>query len=197
MGFIVSSLYEPWKWFETNEIPALEGIQVVLGPLKEANPLLAVQFPTVQLTDHTGAATKKIERTSHDHFFVNGTFESGAVLSYSLRGGPAFDGTCGAFWRIYGTKGAIQITGPDSYLQIAEDNFTFKLHEYEKEGLEEIRAEKDEFSAEQYSLFCKNIARLYEGFADGKSAEEGVPTWEDAVKRHAFVEEMYKKAGVQ
>ncbi|KAF1979735.1 NAD-binding Rossmann fold oxidoreductase family protein [Bimuria novae-zelandiae CBS 107.79] len=177
-------------------VHSLEAIQVVLGPLKETNPLFSIQFPTVQLTDHTGAPTTTVQRTSHDHFLLNGTLASGAVLSYSLRGGPAFDGS-GAFWRIYGTKGAIQVTGPDSYLQIAEENISIKVFEYGKEGLEELHADKDEWSAEKYSLYCKNIARLYEGFADGKGAEQGVLGWEDAVKRQKFVEEMYKKAGVQ
>jgi predicted dehydrogenase len=157
----------------------------VLGPLKEYNPLLAIQFPTVQLTDHAGAPTTTVTRTSHDH------------LSYSLRGGPAFDGTCGAFWRIYGDKGAIQVTGADSYLQIADANVTVKLFEYGKEGLEEITAEKDEWSGDEYSLYSKNMARLYEAFADGKGVAKGVLGWEDAVKRHALVEELYKKAGVQ
>ncbi|KAF2445629.1 NAD(P)-binding protein [Karstenula rhodostoma CBS 690.94] len=178
-------------------VHSLEAIQVVLGSLNEYNPLLAVQFPTVQLTDHAGAPTTTTTRTSHDHFFLNGTFESGAVLSYSLRGGPAFDGTCGAFWRIYGTEGAIQVTGPDSYLQIADGNLTIKLFEYGKEGLEEIRSDKDEWSGDQYSLYAKNIARLYEGFADGKGAVDGVLGWEEAVKRQFLVEELYKRAGVQ
>jgi predicted dehydrogenase len=176
---------------------ALEGIQVVLGPLKEYNPLFAVQFPTVQLTDHAGAPTTTVTRTSHDHFFLNGKFDSGAVLSYSLRGGPAFDGTSGAFWRIYGDKGAIQVTGADSYLQIADGNVTIKLFEYGKEGLEEVHLDKDEWSGDEYSLYSKNMARLYEGFADGKGTAEGVLGWEDALKRHALVEELYKKAGVQ
>ena len=138
-----------------------------------------------------------MERTSPDHFFLNGTFESGAVLSYSLRGGQAFDGASGTFWCIYGTKGAIQITGPDSFLQVAEDNFSIKLSKYGKEGVTELHPDKDEWSGEQFSLYAKNVARLYEAFAAGKTAEEGVLSWEDAVKRHAFVEEMYKKAGVQ
>lgn len=169
----------------------------MLGPLKETTPLLAVQHPTVQLTDHTGAPTATVERTSHDHFFLNGTFESGAVLSYSLRGGKAFDGASGTFWCVYGTKGAIQITGPDSFLQVAEDNFTVKLSEHGKEGVTELHADRDEWSGDQFSLFVKNTARLYEGFAGGKGAKEGVLGWEEAVKRHEFVEEMYRKAGVQ
>ncbi|KAL1595070.1 hypothetical protein SLS60_009757 [Paraconiothyrium brasiliense] len=176
---------------------SLEAIQVVLGPLKDYNPLLAVHFPTVQLTDHTGAATTTVPRTSHDHFFLNGTFNTGATLSYSLRGGPAFDDTSGAFWRIYGTKGAIQVTGPDSYLQIADDNVKTVLFEYGKEGLEEVYPEKDEWCAEQFSLYSKNIARLYEGFAHGNGVSEGVLGWEDAVNRHVTVEEIYKKANVQ
>jgi len=118
-------------------------------------------------------------------------------LSYSLRGGPAFDGTCGCFWRIYGSKGAIQITGADSYLQIAEDNLTIKIEEYGKKGLQDVVLNKDEWSGEKFPLYAKNIARLYEAFADGKGKEEGVLGWEDALERHKFVQEIYGKAGVQ
>lgn len=175
---------------------ALEAIQVVLGPVKDFSPLLAVQFPSVQLTDHNGTPTSTVQRTSHDHFFLNVSLASGAVLPYSLRGGQAFDNTCGTFWRIYGTKGAIQVTGSNSYIQVAEENISINLFDYGKEGLEKVRLEKDEWSGEQYPLYSRNIARLYEAFADGKGTTDGVLGWEDAVKRHTFVDELYAKSGV-
>lgn len=43
---------------------------------------------------------------------------------------------------------------------------------------------------------AQNVARLYEAFAEGKrdSGDEGYyPDWEEAVKRHKLIDEMYKR----
>ncbi|KAJ4303375.1 hypothetical protein N0V90_002268 [Kalmusia sp. IMI 367209] len=205
--FFGETVWEGMKYQQDREVGAnmvsiygmhsLESIQFVLGRLESYTPLLAIQHPTVQLTDHTGTPTGTAPRSSHDHILLNGTLASGALLSYSLRGGPAFDSISDTIWRIYGTKGAIQVVGPDSYLQIADDNFNIKVHEHGKEGLEEVNFDKDGWSGEECPLFARNVARLYEAFADGKGVDGGVLGWEDAVKRHVFVEEMYEKADVQ
>jgi predicted dehydrogenase len=138
-----------------------------------------------------------VPRTAPDQVLLHGTFGSGAVLSYHLRGGPAFakSDSAGLLWRIYGDKGEIQITGPNSYLQIADGNVKMELFNHENEKVEEISVETDEFSKEEVSLYGKNIARLYEAFADGKKGEEeGVLDWQDALERHQFVDEVYRKA---
>ena len=134
------------------------------------------------------------KRTSHDQILLQGTLSSGASLSYHLRGGPAFSNSAGHTWRIYGTEGEIQITGPDSYLQIAEENIKIEVFEHKSGKTEVVQLDKDEFS--EHMLYGRNIARLYEAFADGKGREEGVLNWEDALARHRFVDEVYAKAGV-
>lgn len=151
----------------------------------------------MQLTTYAGEPTKTIPRTSHDQFLLQGSLSCGAVVSYHLRGGPAFGNEAGHIWRIYGSKGEVQVTGPDSYLQIADDNVKIEVFEHESGKTETVEVDKDAFSGEEYPLYARNIARLYEAFADGKGEDEGVLDWEAAVKRHAFVEEVYEKAGVK
>lgn len=166
----------------------------MLGPLKSYTPLLNLSYPETNVTSATGEPTGKTStRTSHDQLLLHGTLASGAVLSYHLRGGPAFSGSpsAGAFWRIYGTEGEIQLTGPDSYLQIAEENVKIEVSVHGSKETETVEGGEDEWS--KMMIYGRNVARLYDAFADGG---EGVLTWEEAVKRHRFVEGIYAKARV-
>jgi predicted dehydrogenase len=174
--------------------PALEAIQFVLGPLKSYTPLLSISYPETNVTSATGEPTGKTSiRTSHDQLLLHGTLASGAVLSYHLRGGPAFASSpsAGALWRIYGTEGEIQLTGPDSYLQIAEENVKVEVSVHGSGETETLEVGKDEWSG--MMIYGRNVARLYDAFADGG---EGVLTWKEGVERHKFVEGVYAKAGV-
>ncbi|KAF2687884.1 NAD(P)-binding protein [Lentithecium fluviatile CBS 122367] len=178
-------------------VHSLESIRVVLGHLQTFQTLLAISHPTVQLTSYTGEPTTTVPRTAPDQVLLHGTLGSGAVLSYHLRGGPAFanSDSAGLLWRIYGDKGEIQVTGPNSYLQIADGDVKIEVFEQASGKVEEVAVDKDEFSKEDMPLYARNIARLYEAFADGKKGEDqGVLDWEDALKRHQFVDEVYKKA---
>jgi len=164
----------------------------VLGPLKSYTPLLAISHPEPTITTATGESTGKTStRTSHDQLLLQGTLGSGAVLSYHLRGGPAFASSAGAFWRIYGTEGEIQLTGPESYLQIAEDNVKIEVFVHASAKTETVEVGKDEWSG--LMIYGRNVARLYDAFADGG---KGVLTWEEGVERQRFVEDVYAKAGV-
>ncbi|KAF2478115.1 NAD-P-binding protein [Lindgomyces ingoldianus] len=173
---------------------SLEAITFVLGPLATYTPLLSISKPTTDLLNSSGQTVRTIPRTSHDQILLQGTLTSSAVLSYHLRGGPAFSNTSGLIWRIYGSSGEIQITGPDTYLQISDDNLKIEVFEHAAGTTEVVEVEKDKWSGD--GLFGRNIARLYEEFAEGKGVDDGVLDWGVAVERHAFVEEVYRKAGV-
>jgi predicted dehydrogenase len=169
-------------------------MSVVLGHLDSYQPLLKTSHPTVQLTTYGGDPTKTIPRNVPDQIVLHGTYASGAVLSYHLRGGPAFanSDSAGLLWRIYGEKGEIQVTGSNSFLQITDGDKKIELFDHASGKVEEVDAAKDDFS--ETPLFGRNIARLYEAFADGKGTAEGVLDWEEALKRHQFVDEVYEKA---
>jgi predicted dehydrogenase len=135
-------------------------------------------------------------RTVHDQVMIQGTLASGAVLSYHLRGGPAFDKAEGATWWIYGTNGQIKVTVSDSFFQITDDNAEVELFDHTSKSTEVVVVDKDAFS-DMPVLYARNIARLYEAFADGKGESEGVRGFEHALQRHRFIDEVYAKAGVR
>jgi hypothetical protein len=86
------------------------------------------------------------------------------------------------------------MTGPDSYLQIAEENAKIEVFDHKSGTTETVEVGKDDFS--DLMIYGRNVARLYEAVADGKGAQDGVLGWEEAVDRHRFIAEIYKKAGV-
>ncbi|KAF1963584.1 NAD-P-binding protein [Byssothecium circinans] len=178
-------------------VHSLEGLTYAIAPLHTFNPLLAINHPTVQLTDYSGNPTRTVPRTSHDQVLLHGTFSCGAPISYHLHGGPAFNKTEGCIWRIFFSKGEIQVTGPNTFLNAADDGFKIEVFDHESGETKVVEVEKDAFSTEAFTPFSRNMARLYEAFADGKGEDEGVLDWESALKRHQFVSEVYEKAGVK
>lgn len=174
---------------------ALESIQYTLAPLVSYTSLLAQNFKETELISYTGEPRGTIPRTSHDQVLLQGSLSCGAPVSFHLRGGPAFNDKIGSIWHIYGSAGEIKITGPDSYLQISDDNLNIEIFDHASKKTEVLSVEKDAFS--ELPLFARNIARLYDAIADGKGIEDGVLDFETAVKRHQFIDEIYKRAGVQ
>ncbi|KAF2268492.1 oxidoreductase [Lojkania enalia] len=173
---------------------ALESITYVLGQIASFTPLLGISYPESLVKNAAGEVVRKMKRTAHDQILLQGKFPSGAVFSYHLRGGPAFNNTDGCFWRIFGTKGEIQVTGSSSWIHLSDDNLKIELFDQASGKTETVEVDKDDFS--DMGLYARNVARLYEGFAEGKGEKDGVLDWEVALKRHQFVDEVYEKAGV-
>ncbi|KAF2730100.1 NAD-P-binding protein [Polyplosphaeria fusca] len=173
---------------------SLESIQYVLGDITDFHPLLAISYPESTVKNAAGETVGTMKRTAHDQIMLQGSLGQGAVFSYHLRGGPAFNNADGCFWRIYGEKGEIQITGGDSYLHISDDNVKINVFDHASGETETVAVDKDAFS--ELPIFSRNVARLYDGFADGKGEQDGVLGWDFALKRHQFVDKVYEKAGV-
>ncbi|KAF2115540.1 hypothetical protein BDV96DRAFT_493563 [Lophiotrema nucula] len=175
---------------------ALESITFVLGQITNLQSLLNISYEKSIIKNNAGETVGEMERTAHDQILLQGKFEpSGAVFSYHLRGGPAFNNTDGGFWRIYGTKGEIQVTGSESWYHISDDNLKIEVFDHASGKTETVEVDKDQFS--DLGLYARNVAKLYDGFAEGKGEEAGILDWETAVKRHQFVDEVYEKAGVK
>lgn len=173
------------------------------SPIKTFQSHLAITSPKIQLTSMTGDPTTTQTRTSPDQILLHGTLANDAVFSYHLRGGPAFSNSpsTGLVWRLYGSAGEIQVTGPNSFLNAADGGAGYKIEVFEHGGeqkTEEVSVESDVWSEggeKEVPLFARNVARLYEAFAEGKGREEGVLGFEDAVERHVFLGQVYEKAG--
>jgi predicted dehydrogenase len=173
----------------TNFKIALEAIFYTLGEMSSFNSIIDIKRPEVQLTNWGGQVTKTIKRTAHDNVLIQGHLESGALLSYHIRGGDAFAKNEGLIWRVYGETGEIQVTASGTYLNAGHEDMTIRLHDHATG--ETIKVDVAEDGLSKLPLFSQNIGRIYEAFADGKT--DGYMDWSHALLRHKLVDEIYQR----
>lgn len=119
---------------------------------------------------------------------IQGTLESGAVMSVHIRGGPVFKDTPGLEWNIYGEKGEIRIKGPSTNIQTFSTS-SIEIYDFETDKVEKIEFKKGTF--DEMAPVPRNVARLYEAIAAGDKSI--LCDFEGAVKRHNFIEGMYSQ----
>lgn len=119
---------------------------------------------------------------------IQGTLNSGAVLSATIRGGAPFRGSPGLEWSIYGEKGEIKISGPSAFIEIVGTT-SVQLHDFATDEVVELKLKNGTF-AEMYPI-NRNLARVYEAIAAGDKTL--LCDFEGAVKRHHFIEEVYNQ----
>lgn len=139
----------------------------------------------------------EVPRTAYDQIMLQGHLESGALFSFHMRGGMSFPGTPGLEWRIYGETGEIRTTTPSMNLHYGGPGHTVQIHHHKSNEIEDLQLPQSEFDKEDPPWPSRGPARVYEAFADGRKV--AYADWEDAVRRHQLVEEMYArvKAGGQ
>lgn len=167
----------------------------VLGYGFEPAPktLLANRRKTFLVVGSDGKVVKEnVPKTSDDILFLAGTLSSGIPLSMTLRGGKAFKDAPPLDWRIYGETGEIRITSGTPFLNVGSPDMKIQVFDFEKDAVEDIEIEKDEFDTEKFGIPAKNVGRLYKAFAEGKIN----CSFEDAVERHAFLGAIYKENGI-
>jgi predicted dehydrogenase len=133
-------------------------------------------------------AKENVEKTTPDHVMIQGSLKSGAVFSAMIRGGAPFKGSPGLEWRIYGEKGEIKITGPSAFIEIVGTN-SIQLHDFATDEIVEIVLKNGAFA--EMDPINRNLARVYEAIAAGDKSL--LCDFEDAVKRHHFIEEIYNQ----
>lgn len=164
----------------------------MLGEPNTFDSVLAIQRPTVNIINKDGSTAKKdFKVTSHDQILVHGKLNSGAVFSINVRGGNQFKDESGVDWRIYGEKGEIWVKALNMHMQIFGGT-SIRLHDFEKDEVKEIDFLKEKFD-DMYPIH-RNVARLYEAVAAEDHA--AFRTFEQAVKRHRFIDALYKHNGV-
>ncbi|KAF2834858.1 NAD-binding Rossmann fold oxidoreductase family protein [Patellaria atrata CBS 101060] len=164
----------------------MDVVLYVLGDGKELNSILDRNRTEIPMLDSENKHVATMKRTTHDQIMVQGRLESGALLSYHLRGGNSFPGTPVFDWRIYGEKGEIRLTASTSMVQVISDDVVVQLHKF---GGGE--AETVDFKDDTSGLFPEGTGRLYEAFASGK--KESYPDWDLAMKRHRMIDNMYNQ----
>lgn len=153
--------------------------------------LLANQRKSLKLVDSSGKVVKEnVPKDTDDTIFLTGTLSSGIPVSMTLRGGAPFKGTPGLDWRIYGEKGEIRVTASGPFLQIGYPDMKIEVHDFEKDTVEEVKLEKDEFDS--FGIPARNVARVYKELSEGRNN----CTFEDAVERHRLLQGMYKENGI-
>ncbi|OJJ78040.1 hypothetical protein ASPBRDRAFT_191301 [Aspergillus brasiliensis CBS 101740] len=173
-------------------IPAvhlLDTVWQVLGEFGSFQSVLSNQRPVIDLVGENGSIVEwGVKKTTPDHIMIHGRLESGAVLSVSMRGGMPFKGLPGLEWSIYGEKGEIRVTGPNAFVEIFGTT-KIELHDFTTDQVEQIELMKGTFA--EMEPISRNLARVYEAIAVGD--KRVLCNFEQAVRRHGFVEEVYKQ----
>ena len=177
---------------------AVDYVQAALGyGFEKPHALLQNRRTHVNVVNGEGKLIEEgVPKTADDTIFVSGVLKNGIPVSLTLRGGKPFKGTPGLDWRIYGEKGEIRITASGPFLQVGYADQKIEIHDFESDWLEEVKIPSDELDDIKGTdafggVAGKNVGRLYKGLAAG----EVNCSFEDAVERHEFLEELYKQNG--
>jgi len=175
---------------------SVDYIQQVLGyGFSTVSSILPTQRKTVALLSPDGSVLNPSEpQTASDTIYLHGVLASGIPISLSLRGGPPFPSTPGLVWSIYGSHGEIRLTAGGPFLQMGYPDTKFEVQEFGEDGKGKEVQEISFDDLEEFKEFPppgRNVARVYKLLAEGGNN----CTFEDAVKRHEFIEGLYKENG--
>jgi len=180
---------------DTQFTTAFNYILCTLGELSTFHSILSNQKPSTKIIDpeQDGKQVETVEKDTPDQVLLQGRLESGAIISYHLRGGEPFVEQPGVVWLIYGEKGEIRVTNPISMMDIMHAGVTIKLHEFGKKEAQDIEVPKDHMTDLAHP--SQNVGRIYDAYAEGK--EGSYPDWKVAMKRHELIEEMWRRSDAE
>lgn len=178
----------------TQAVGQLSSYSVVLDTKRKKTLLRNKPFTYVQKSesDEPVKIVGEVPRTSYDQIAIQGHLENGAVFSFHMRGGHPFPNTPGLDWRIYGETGEIRVTAPSANLHFGGPGHIVQLHNHQTDAVDGVEIPADSWDDKLLPYSARAPARVYEAFADGRENEYA--TWEDAVRRHRLVEEMYTRS---
>jgi predicted dehydrogenase len=154
-----------------------------------SHSIVANRRPVIKLLNKDGSvAVQNYHKTAEDTIMLHGQMSNDAPLSLTLRGGKPFKGTPGMDWRIYCEKGEIRATASGPFLQIGYPDMEVSVHDLEKDEVEIVKIERDEF--EDLPMPARNVAKVYEAIARGDEGDGLLCDFQDAVERHRFLEMM-------
>lgn len=170
----------------------------MLGDIQGLQSRLQLQRPDVVLIDPS--TTKAVETTRSDvpdlviatgTLPATATTQQGANIVISYRRGQPFPNSPGLVWTINGEKGEVRLTamgGPTLQSSAYTKPVTIEVHDFASDSVESVPWEWDAWQ-EELPIPGRNIARLYENFAEGKD-NATTPSAEDALKRHVQLGEI-------
>ncbi|CAG7959249.1 unnamed protein product [Penicillium olsonii] len=161
----------------------MDFVASLLGQPTTVSAQLQTTWPYVDIVDGDKIMETNVKKTADDYASLHGTTETGVKYTYVLRGGDAFQEGEGLVWDIIGEKGQIRVTGATIMLNIGAENYKIQAKDYATGKIETVPMHQKL----PLPLLSQNIGMMYERFADGKS----VPTFEDAVRRHEFLDAVF------
>lgn len=196
-GFSIATSTPAFQYFNDKAVGAtlltvffahlIDATLTVLGELRTVSTTLSTQYPQVELrSDDRTQALGHIPRTSADHIALTGLLASGAHATATMRSGPSFPGASKLVWRIFGTRGQLELTAPTLLDFFFSGPTTLRVHDFATDAVEEVAVPTrgaDERWAQDVPDVALNVGRAYEAIADGR----WVPDWAWAVQRHAML----------
>lgn len=171
----------------------LDSLTHVLGDFSEVQAILKLTFDSVSILDDKGTLVDPAyPKTSPDQILVQGTLESGAVVSIAQRHSKADVDGASFRWIITGTEGEIEVIVRQSNWQFGDPKRTLKMKVGTNEAQHVDFLSNDELEGKVPAI-AANIARQYRAFA--KDDTEAVATFESALKTHRLLDRILKAAG--
>lgn len=173
-------------------VPVWSPTQFVLGEVANIQSRTQIQRPTVQLTDGNGKVVKEVTTNVPDLVNVTGslTAHKDATLSFRYRRGQQFKDTPALTWAVNGEKGEAKLTAWEGAGLNAGGygkGVTVEVHDFATDTIKNYEWKWEDWQ-EELPVVARNIAKTYDAFATG----EGVPTFEEALKRHEQIEAILK-----
>ncbi|KAI0426784.1 oxidoreductase [Xylaria sp. FL1042] len=165
----------------------------VLGDFAELQAILKSTVSSVKIFNTKGVLVNPAcPKTSPDQALIQGTLESGAVVSISARKPRAEVDGVSFRWVISGTEGEMEVIIPESHWQFGELKRTLRLRIGDNATRDVDFLAGDEFEGKVPAI-AANLARQYRAFAKGNL--ETVATFESSLKTHRLLDRIIRAAG--
>ena len=159
----------------------------VLGEFREVSATLAIRRPTYVVTETQEVRTRDVD----DQIAVSGVLTNGIVVSAHYRGGRSR--ATNLLWEINGTEGDLRVTAPVGHAQLSELTLRGGRGEDKALSLMEIPTEYRTVPPELTGP-AVTVAEAYARFAEGPSAADPLPDFDEAVERHRLLHAIERSA---
>lgn len=173
-------------------------LTIAFGHAVDALCWVLGEFRDVSATLETRRATYVVEGTSEvrtrdiaDQVLVTGVLTTGVTVAAHYRGGSSL-GT-NLRWEINGTEGDLEITGPSGHLQATDLTLRGGRGDEASLSVLPVPAEYRTVPSELNGP-AVNVAESYARLAEGASAVDPVPDFDDAVRRHRLLDAIERSA---
>ncbi|KAI1276030.1 oxidoreductase [Xylaria sp. FL0933] len=171
----------------------LDSFTHVLGDFAELQAILKSTISSIKIFNSKGVLVNPAcPKTSPDQALIQGTLESGAVVSISARKPRADVDDVSFRWVISGTEGEIEIVIPQSHWQFGEPKRTLRVRIGDNPTRNVDFLAGDEFESKVPAI-AANLARQYRAFAKGDL--KTVATFESSLKTHRLLDRIIRAAG--